>query len=77
MRSLSFSEIAKLVGEYWQGLSSTEKELYKQQAFIAKGRYNKELTEYKKTASCREYAQYLTEFKARLSIQQPGTLCGR
>jgi hypothetical protein len=72
-RNLSFTEIARLVGEYWHNLLPCEKERYEQQAFTAKGRYNNELAEYKKMDSYREYAQYLVEFKARQSNQQPGT----
>ncbi|KAL2065020.1 hypothetical protein VTL71DRAFT_4160 [Oculimacula yallundae] len=64
-RNLSFTEIAKLVGEHWQNLSPGEKDPFEQQAFAAKERYNSELTEYKKTAHFVEYSQYLVEFKAR------------
>jgi hypothetical protein len=71
-RNLSFTEIAKLVGENWQNLSPTEKEPYEQQAFAAKEKFNSELAEYKKTAKYLEYAQYLLEFKARQASQQPG-----
>ncbi|KAF4634165.1 hypothetical protein G7Y89_g3945 [Cudoniella acicularis] len=69
-RNLSFTEIAKLVGENWQNLSPGEKEPYEQQAFSAKERYNNELADYKKTSSYREYSQYLAEFKARQANQQ-------
>jgi hypothetical protein len=68
-RNLSFTEIAKLVGENWQNLSPAEKEPYEQQAFSAKEKYNNELSEYKKTSNYREYSQYLAEFKARQSNQ--------
>lgn len=73
-RNLSFTEIAKLVGENWQNLSPAEKEPYEQQAFSHKERYNNELAEYKKTNQYREYSQYLAEFKARQSNQQRGML---
>ncbi|EHL02497.1 putative High mobility group protein 20A [Glarea lozoyensis 74030] len=73
-RNLSFTEIAKLVGENWQNLAPAEKEPYEQQAFSAKERYNGELAEYKKTAKYQEYAQYLVEFKARQANQQQGIL---
>jgi hypothetical protein len=76
-RSLSFTEIAKLVGERWQHLTHSEKHLYEEQALIAKERYNNELAEYKGMDSHKEYTQYLAEFKARQSTQQPGTFCGR
>lgn len=72
-RNLSFTEIAKLVGENWQNLTPAEKEPYEQQAFSAKERYNNELAEYKQTNQYKEYSQYLVEFKARQSNQQQGT----
>lgn len=71
-RNLSFTEIAKLVGENWQSLSPSEKEPYEQQAFADKERYNSQLGEYKKTPQYKEYAHYLAEFKARQSNQQQG-----
>ena len=71
-RNLSFTEIAKLVGENWQNLSPGEKEPYEQQAFSAKERYNNELTEYKKTERYKEYSQYLIDFKSRHSNSQQG-----
>jgi hypothetical protein len=74
-RNLSFTEIAKLVGENWQNLAPAEKEPYEQQAFSAKERYNNELAEYKKTNNYKEYAQYLADFKARQSNQHQGTPC--
>lgn len=69
-RNLSFTEIAKLVGENWQNLTPAEKEPYEQQAFSAKEKYNNELTEYKRTDSYKEYSLYLAEFKARHSTVQ-------
>jgi len=72
-RNLSFTEIAKLVGENWQNLAPEEKEPYEQQASSAKEKYNNELAEYKKTNSYKEYSQYLAEFKARQSNQQQVT----
>ncbi|RDL36622.1 uncharacterized protein BP5553_05974 [Venustampulla echinocandica] len=69
-RNLSFTEIAKLVGENWQNLSPEEKEPFEQQAFSTKEKYNQELAEYKKTSSYREYSQYLTEFKTKQVSQQ-------
>ncbi len=74
-RNLSFTEIAKLVGENWQNLAPAEKEPYEQQAFSAKERYNNELAEYKKTNNYKEYAQYLADFKARQSNQHQGMQC--
>ncbi|KIN04068.1 hypothetical protein OIDMADRAFT_143526 [Oidiodendron maius Zn] len=73
-QNLSFTEIAKLVGERWQSISPAEKDPYEQQATAAKERYNAELSAYKKTSQYAEYAQYLAEFKARQSNQQQANL---
>ena len=72
-QNLSFTEIAKLVGERWQVLSPVDREPYEARATSAKARYNSELVEYKKTDHYREYAQYLADFKAKTTIQQTGT----
>lgn len=66
-RNLTFTEIAKLVGENWQSLSPTEKEPFESQAQKAKDKYNQDLTEYKKTPEYRNYMVYLQEFKAKHS----------
>jgi hypothetical protein len=64
-RPLSFTEIAKLVGENWQNLSPAEKEPYEAQAFTAKEKYTLALAEYRQTESYKQYAEYLMEFKAK------------
>jgi hypothetical protein len=64
-RHLSFTEIAKLVGENWQSLPPNEKEPYETQAFNMKEKYNAELAEYKKTENHRKYMEYLNEFKEK------------
>ncbi len=71
-RHLSFTEIAKLVGENWQNLSPSEKEPYETQASNAKDIYNAELVEYKKTENYRKYSEYLQEFKEKQSNLQHG-----
>jgi hypothetical protein len=71
-RHLSFTEIAKLVGENWQSLSPAEKEPCEQPAFTAKEKYNGELAEYKKTSYFREYSHYLADFKSRQAALQQG-----
>lgn len=64
-QNLTFTEIAKLVGENWQGLTQAEKEPYERDAQAAKEKYNRDLAEYKKTPSYKKYLQYLQEFKAK------------
>lgn len=62
---LSFTDIAKLVGDKWQKLSPAGKEPYEAQASAAKEKYNSELLAYKKTDEYKEYLQYLADFKTK------------
>lgn len=64
-QNLTFTEIAKLVGENWQALTQAEKEPYERDAQAAKEKYNRDLAEYKKTPDYKKYLQYLQEFKAK------------
>ncbi|KAI2776560.1 hypothetical protein F4815DRAFT_342597 [Daldinia loculata] len=68
-QNLTFTEIAKLVGENWQNLTRDEKEPFERQAHEAKERYNRELAEYKKTSEYRKYYDYLHEFRKRQATQ--------
>ncbi|KAL0475668.1 hypothetical protein QR685DRAFT_550231 [Neurospora intermedia] len=67
-RNLSFTEIAKLVGENWQNLTPAEKEPYESKAQAYKEKYHAELAEYKKTPQYQKYMQYLADFKAKHSL---------
>ncbi|KAK4238664.1 hypothetical protein C8A03DRAFT_14896 [Achaetomium macrosporum] len=64
-RNLSFTEIAKLVGENWQNLTAAEKEPFESQAQAMKDKYLADFAEYKKTPEYRKYQVYLQEFKAK------------
>ncbi|KAK4181620.1 hypothetical protein QBC36DRAFT_66537 [Triangularia setosa] len=64
-RNLSFTEIAKLVGENWQSLNASEKEPYESQAQAIKEKYLSDLAEYKKTPEYKKYMLYLQEFKTK------------
>ena len=66
-QSLSFTEIAKRVGEQWQLLTPDVKGQFESQAASAKERYRADLEEYKKTDNYREYSEYLLEFKQKNS----------
>lgn len=63
-KSLSFTEIAKLVRKKWRYLTMSEKEIYEQQGFTAKKKFMTELVEYRKTESYKTYSEYLLDFKA-------------
>ncbi|KAF2804318.1 uncharacterized protein BDZ99DRAFT_154940 [Mytilinidion resinicola] len=64
-QELSFTEIAKVVGERWQVLSPDAREACESQANGAKEKYYTELAEYKKTPQYDAYQKYLEEFKAK------------
>jgi hypothetical protein len=66
-RSLTFTEIAKLVGEHWQNLSLPEREVYEGQARQSKERYYREMAVYKETSEYRKYMKYLDEFNDKQS----------
>jgi len=76
-RNLTFTEIAKLVGENWQSLSQAEKEPFESQAQAIKDRYHADLAEYKKTPDFKKYCAYLQDFKAKHSLPPQGTLVRR
>ncbi|KAI4721853.1 hypothetical protein E4T48_01866 [Aureobasidium sp. EXF-10727] len=68
-RDLSFSEIAKLVGERWQELQAHEKEPCEREAQSLKDKYYSELRQYKKTPQYKQYQDYLIDFKAKHSAE--------
>lgn len=71
-RNLSFTEIAKLVGENWQNLTAAEKEPFESQAQAIKDKYLSDLANYKKTGEYRKYQSYLQEFKAKHASPSQG-----
>lgn len=71
-QDLSFTELAKVIGEKWQLLCSETREEFEHQAATAKERYNLEFAEYKKTEHFNRYQTYLAEFKAKQTAQPKG-----
>lgn len=64
-QNLSFTDIAKLVGDRWQRLDANEKEPFESQANAAKERFKAELAQYQKTDAYKQYTQYIADFKAK------------
>ncbi|KAF2259831.1 hypothetical protein CC78DRAFT_585511 [Lojkania enalia] len=64
-QELSFTEIAKVVGERWQVLPADAREACERQANSAKEKYYSELATYKKTPQYETYQKYLEEFRAK------------
>lgn len=73
-QDLSFTEIAKIVGEKWQVLPVDERENCEKQANGAKEKYYAELADYKKTTQFEVYQKYLEDFKAKHAAPTKG-LC--
>lgn len=73
-QDLSFTEIAKVVGERWQVLPAENRETCERQANSAKEKYYAELAEYKKTPHYDAYQKYLEEFKAKHASTQKGKI---
>ncbi|KAF2644297.1 hypothetical protein P280DRAFT_547097 [Massarina eburnea CBS 473.64] len=69
-QELSFTEIAKVVGERWQVLPADEREACERQANGAKEKYYSMLAEYKKTPQFEAYQRYLEDFKAKHAAPQ-------
>ncbi|KAM0721903.1 hypothetical protein Q7P37_002828 [Cladosporium fusiforme] len=64
-RELSFTEIAKTVGERWQVLPPDEKATYESRSQAMKDHFYAQLAEYKKSQDFVDYQKYLAEFKAK------------
>jgi hypothetical protein len=71
-QDLSFTEIAKIVGEKWQVLPADDRESCERQANGAKEKYYAELAEYKKTPNFEAYQKYLEDFKAHHNVPAKG-----
>lgn len=71
-QNLTFTEIAKLVGENWQSLSPSERDVFERKANAAKDKYRRDMAEYKKTPQYRKYSQYLHEFKEKQARHTQG-----
>lgn len=71
-QDLSFTEIAKVVGERWQVLPAEEREACERQANGAKEKYYAGLAEYKKTPQYEAYQKYLEDFKAKHNAPTKG-----
>ena len=73
-QDLSFTEIAKVVGERWQVVSTEEREECESQANSAKEKYYSRLAEYKKTPQYEAYQSYLEDFRAKHAAPTKGEL---
>ena len=73
-QKLSFSEIAKTVGQKWQVLAPEEKESFERKATTIKDNYTTLVAQYKQTESYKEYDRYLADFKVKNVTPQTGII---
>lgn len=64
-RNLSFSELAKIVGDQWKNLNNIDKQNYELMAMRAKDEYLAALERYRQTPQYHCHQEYLNEFKAK------------
>jgi HMG (high mobility group) box len=64
-QELSFTEVAKVVGERWQTLWAKSREACEHQAEAARETYHAQIDEYRRTPQYEAYQRYLKEFKAK------------
>lgn len=64
-QGLSFTEIAKVVGERWQDPDPEERSQCEREAQQIKDIYYQRLADYKKTPEHAEYSEYLADFKLK------------
>jgi poly-D-alanine transfer protein DltD len=71
---LTFTEIAKIVGERWQNSPAEARENYQRLANIEKEKYYAKMAEYKKSPEYDAYQKYLEEFKTKHAASSKGSL---
>ncbi|KAK9679202.1 hypothetical protein K7432_016367 [Basidiobolus ranarum] len=64
-QNMSFTEIAKIVGDRWKSISREEKDQVEQSAAQAREGYYEALRSYKETNEYKEYQDYLAEFRRK------------
>lgn len=70
-QQLSFTQMARQVGESWQLFGSAELSEWKLRAAAARELYLQDLEEYKQTGEYKEYQRYLFDFKLMSSMSHP------
>ncbi|CAM0139861.1 unnamed protein product, partial [Umbelopsis sp. WA50703] len=63
--NMSFTDLAKIVGDRWKSISPDEKEIYERTATKAKEEYLEALAKYEKTDEHKDYQQYLIDFRIK------------
>ncbi|KAJ1506609.1 hypothetical protein HMI54_004920 [Coelomomyces lativittatus] len=67
-QKLSFSNLAKVVGDRWKSMSSAEKKAREEHAARLKEDYQLKLMEYRQTSEFQHYLNYLHDFEASAAL---------
>ncbi|KAI9285354.1 hypothetical protein BC943DRAFT_324111 [Umbelopsis sp. AD052] len=63
--NMSFTDLAKIVGDRWKSISPNEKDQYDRTALNAKEEYLDALAKYEQTDDHKDYQRYLVDFKVK------------
>ncbi|MBW0529358.1 hypothetical protein O181_069073 [Austropuccinia psidii MF-1] len=78
-QQISFTEIARLVGDRWKNLDQTTKESFERRATEEKAHWSRLMTAYKTTHEHEQYRRYLVQFKEaqsrRSAISERNATC--
>ncbi|KAL7752856.1 hypothetical protein RI367_001859 [Sorochytrium milnesiophthora] len=66
--SLSFSDLAKIVGDRWKMMDPLEKKHREEAASRSKAEYHLQMQRYKQTSQYKQYQAYLAEFEASAAL---------
>lgn len=71
-RNLSFSDLAKQIGQDWQNCPAELRDSYLSNAMKEKEAYDTAMARYKTTDTYREYQEYLADFRNRAQQKKAG-----
>ncbi|KAH8553951.1 hypothetical protein BGW37DRAFT_482884 [Umbelopsis sp. PMI_123] len=63
--NMSFTELARIVGNRWKNIEQDVKQSYEDAANQAKDEYLRDLSEYQRTDEYKHYQKYLTDFRSK------------
>ncbi|EFP84308.2 uncharacterized protein PGTG_10028 [Puccinia graminis f. sp. tritici CRL 75-36-700-3] len=72
-QQISFTEIARTVGDRWKTLDPSSKEAFEREAAEQKDRWTKSMLAYKRTREYEQYRRYLQQFKEAQQVRSAAT----
>ncbi|PLW20836.1 hypothetical protein PCANC_08244 [Puccinia coronata f. sp. avenae] len=72
-QQISFTEIARIVGDRWKKLDPSTKEVFEREAAEQKDRWTRSMLAYKRTREYEQYRRYLQQFKEAQQVRNSTT----